>query len=159
MSDNLITFEVRGGDKYKRALDAIRRLNMAVKAGVPENAKTTDGKSIPLYAFYNEMGTRHIPARPFLRNTLADKQNEWLDTLIDALDWKDCTQNQAKNALGLLGEVMKAKIKQTIQAGDFMPDAEATWKAKERKGKKEPAHPLIDTGQLLESIAYEVRKP
>ena len=156
---NTITFQVKGGDKYKRALDALRRLNMAVKAGVPENATTTDGESITLYAFYNEMGTQHIPARPFLRNTLADKQTDWLDILVDALNWKDCTQNQAKKGLGLLGEVMKADIKQTIQHGSFAPLAEATWKAKERKGKREPKHPLIDTGQLLESITYEVKKP
>lgn len=156
---SMITFQVQGGEKYKKALEAIRKLNMAVKAGVPENAITTDGQSITLYAMYNEMGTKNIPARPFLRNTLADKQTDWLDILVDALDYKDCTENQAKKGLGLLGEVMQADIKQTIQRGNFVPDNQKTIEAKRRKGKVEPDHPLIDTGQMLESITHEVKKP
>jgi hypothetical protein len=155
----MVTFKVQGGGKHQKALDAIKRLNMAVKAGIPENATTTDGQSIALYALYNEMGTQHIPARPFLRNTLADKQDYWLSVLADALDYKDISQNQAKRSLGLLGEVMQADIKATIQRGNFRPDDEKTVEAKRRKGKVEPDHPLIDTGQMLESVTHEVKRP
>jgi hypothetical protein len=63
--------------------------------------------------------------------------------------------------MGVLGEVMVADIKQTIQKGGnppFAPNSEATRKAKERRGKSEANHPLIDTGQMLESIISEVVK-
>jgi hypothetical protein len=61
--------------------------------------------------------------------------------------------------MGVLGEIMVADIKATIQRGNFTPNAESTRKAKERRGKSEPGHPLIDTGQLLEhGISSEVVK-
>jgi hypothetical protein len=148
---------ITGGTKYKDALEKIASVRKAVKAGVPGNATTTDGKSIAEYALFNELGTSRMPARPFLRQTVAEKQTEWLEILAQKLNFKSIEKNNAEDALGLTGEMMMAHIKQTIQKGDFTPDAESTVKAKARRGKMEPNHPLIDTGQLLEhGITYEV---
>ena len=149
--------KLEGGTKYKAALEKITRLKMGVEAGFPAGATTTDGKSIPAYAAYNEYGTSHIPSRPFMRTTVKEHQNEWCDTLAGSLNYKDISSNHAKRALGLVGEQMKAHIQQTIQKGSFAPNAPKTVAAKRRKGKVEPDHPLIDTGQMLAAVISEVK--
>lgn len=147
---------VTGGDKYKAVLEKIARLKLTAQAGIPSGAKTTDGKSIPMYAAYNEFGTSRIPARPFMRTTANEHQNEWCETLAGALKGEILKDN-AKGAMGLVGEQMKAHIQQTIQKGSFAPNSPKTIANKRRKGKVEPDHPLIDTGQMLASIISEVK--
>lgn len=149
---------VTGGDKYRAVIEKIASLKVAVKAGIPAGAKSTDGKSIPEYAVYNELGTSRIPARPFMRQTASTHQNEWCETLNGALNYNEITKDGAVRAMGLVGEQMKAHIQQTIQKGSFAPNAPKTVEAKRRKGKTEPDHPLIDTGQMLASIISEVKK-
>lgn len=147
---------VTGGDRMEKVLKELAELRMSVKAGVPAGATTTDGQSIVEYAVYNELGTSHIPARPFLRQTIAEHQDEWASLLAAQLAGKEITREDAAAGLGLLGEVMVAHIKRTIQQGSFEPDSPKTVEKKRREGKREPDHPLIDTGQLLESIISEV---
>lgn len=147
---------VTGGDKYKAVLEKVARLKITARAGIPAGATTTDGKSIPMYAVYNELGTSRIPARPFMRTTANEHQNEWCETLAGALKG-EAVKGDAKRAMGLVGEQMKAHIQQTIQKGSFAPNAPRTVAMKRAKGKAEPDHPLIDTGQMLASIISEVK--
>jgi HK97 gp10 family phage protein len=147
---------VTGGDKYKAVLEKIARLKLTAQAGIPSGATTTDGKSIPMYAAYNEFGTSRIPARPFMRTTANEHQNEWCETLAGALKGEILKDN-AKGAMGLVGEQMKAHIQQSIQKGSFAPNSPKTVAIKRNKGKVEPDHPLIDTGQMLASIISEVK--
>lgn len=147
---------VTGGDKYKAVLEKIARLKLTAQAGIPSGATTTDGKSIPEYAVYNEFGTSRIPGRPFMRTTANEHQNEWCETLAGALKGEILKDN-AKGAMGLVGEQMKAHIQQTIQKGSFAPNAPRTVAIKRKKGKVEPDHPLIDTGQMIASIISEVK--
>lgn len=148
--------EVTGGDKYKAVLEKIARLKVIARAGIPAGATTTDGKSIPMYAAYNEFGTSRIPARPFMRTTANEHQNEWCKTLAGALKG-EVLRGDARGAMGLVGEQMKAHIQQTIQKGSFAPNAPRTVAMKRAKGKVEPNHPLIDTGQMLASVISEVK--
>jgi len=161
------TVDVKGGTKYKAILEKIVRYRKGVKAGVPANATNTDtGMSIALYGIYNELGadiergekTIHIPARPFMRTTQEQRQDKWCQILAGNLKMKDIEANSDK-ALGLCGEAMRGDIVTSIQKGNWKPNAESTIKAKERKGKGEADHPLMDTGDLLHSIIefnYEV---
>ena len=142
----------------KEALSKIVNTKLVVKAGVPAGATTTDGKSIPKYAMYNEVGTAHIPPRPFMRDTVNNKQGDWKAFLESNVDYNNIQRDKCVSVMGVLGEVMVADIKQTIQKGDFAPNTPATIKAKRRRGKSEPDHPLIDTGQMLESVISEVVK-
>ena len=145
-----------GGNKYKAVLDKIIEYRKGVKAGVPSGAtNATTGASIVEYGIYNELGTRYIPPRPFMRKTQAEKQDSWCHIIAGHLKNVDIQANSDK-ALGLCGEAMKANIKESIQHGSWVPDAPATVAAKARKGKQEPNHPLIDTGDLLKAIISEV---
>ena len=154
-----VIVNIRGGERLKQAVEEIVKTKLAVKAGIPAGATTTDGKSIPQYAMYNEVGTSHIPPRPFMRNTVNDKQDSWRDFLSSNVDYNNIQSDKCVGVMGVLGEIMVADIKSTIQKGDFAPDAPATVANKKRRGKREPNHPLIDTGQMLESIISEVIKP
>jgi hypothetical protein len=152
--------EVKGGDKYKAVLEKIAKLKISARAGIPAGATTTDGKSIPEYAVYNELGTTHIPSRPFMRQTVNTHTEDWLNTVAGSLNYKEIDKDGAKRVMGLTGEQMKAHIQQTIQKGGnppFAPNAKRTVDAKTAKGKVEPDHPLIDTGQMLASIISEVK--
>jgi hypothetical protein len=107
--------EVTGGDKYKKVLEKIAAVKVAARAGIPAGATTTGGKSIPEYAVYNEMGTSRIPARPFMRTTVSEHQDEWSEVVANSLNYNEIKKDGAVRAMGLAGELMKAHIQQTIQ--------------------------------------------
>ena len=149
--------EVTGGDKYQKVLQKIAELGVKVRAGIPAGATTTGGKSIPEYAVYNELGTSRIPARPFMRQTVDAHANDWCQVVAGSVNLEEINKDGAKRVMGLVGEVMKAHIQETIQKGSFAPNAPRTVAIKRAKGKVEPDHPLVDTGQMLASIISEVK--
>ena len=151
-----VTVKIEGGDKYKQFLAKMAEIAGGVKAGILNNATTTDGKSIAEYAMYNEFGTSRIPARPFLRTVAKEKPKQWIGEMVRHVRGRATNPDIWKQALGLAGESMKSDIKDSIQNGNWVPNAPATVKAKARKGKVEPDHPLIDTGQMLAAVSYEV---
>lgn len=151
-----VTVKIQGGDKYKRFLDKMAEIAGGVKAGILNNATTTDGKSIAEYAVYNEFGTKNIPARPFMRTVAKEKPTKWIGEMVRHVRGKATKPAVWKEALGIAGESMKSDIKDSIQNGSWTPNAPATIAVKKRKGKVEPDHPLIDTGQMLAAVSYEV---
>jgi hypothetical protein len=153
-----LNVEVSGGKKWKKTLSDLAKMKMGVKAGVLGGATTTDGKSIAEYAIYNEFGTQYIPPRPFLGDTAQRRGKDWAHVL-EATAKGDSTKPETwERALVLTGETMKAHIQQNIQQGSWIPNAQSTIRVKAAKGKVEPDHPLIDTGQMLAAISYEVVK-
>ena len=78
--------KVKGGDKYKALLAKIAAQKVGVKVGILANATTTDGEHIATYAAANEFGAKKvfedrvvtIPPRPFMRQSVAKHQEEWL---------------------------------------------------------------------------------
>lgn len=153
-----MTISISGGTKYKAVLDKIAQYRKGVKAGVPSGAtNASTGASIVEYGIYNELGApnAHIPPRPFMRDTQSQKQGKWVCVVAGKLKNREIQAN-SDVSLGIAGEAMKGDIKESIQRGSWTPDAEATVEAKRRKGKSDPDHPLIDTGDLLKSIICEV---
>lgn len=151
-----VTVEIKGGDKYKKFLAKMAEIAGGVKAGILNNATTTDGKSIAEYAVYNEFGTSRIPARPFMRTVAKSEPKKWVGTMVGHIRGRATDPAIWKQALGVAGESMKSDIKDSIQNGSWTPNAPATVRAKARKGKVEPDHPLIDTGQMIAAVSYEV---
>jgi hypothetical protein len=151
-----VTVEIKGGDKYKAFLAKMAEIAGGVKAGILNNATTTDGKSIAEYAVYNEFGTSRIPARPFMRTVAKEKPTQWIGEMVRHVRGRATDPAIWKQALGVAGESMKSDIKDSIQNGAWTPNAEATQEAKKRKGKAEYDHPLMDTGQMIAAVSYEV---
>jgi hypothetical protein len=154
-----VTVKIEGGDKYKKFLAKMAEIAGGVKAGILHNATTTDGKSIAEYAVYNEFGTygrNKIPARPFMRTVAKEKPRQWIGEMVRHVRGRATDPAIWKQALGVAGESMKSDIKDSIQNGAWTPNAESTQEAKKRKGKAEYDHPLMDTGQMIAAVSYEV---
>lgn len=103
--------------------------------------------------FYHNFGIQKsnkpivIPARPFMRSTIDKNKKLWKDILINLLK-----TDEPEKALDKLGSVMQGDIRETISNNDFTPNAPFTIM---KKGRDQP---LIDTGEMLRAVDYEVSK-
>ena len=103
-------------------------------------------------AMFNELGTSKIPARPFLKNSV-DMYEREIGEFVDqqvgqALD----NDSDAQELLKKLGAYHVGLIQRSILDGEYVPNAPYTI---EKKGSSKP---LVDTGQLLQSPHYIIRK-
>lgn len=92
-----------------------------------------------------------IPERSFIRSTLKEKRKEIIARQIKLLKKIAKGELTEQKALGLLGEFVSDLIKQKIKSLKSPPNAPITIK---RKGS---SNPLIDEGQLANSITYKVK--
>lgn len=111
-----------------------------------------DNITVAQVAAINEFGSNdgHVPERSFMRSSI-DANKKQIERLLNKLSGKcvDGTMTP-KKALGLVGEFVKSKMVSKINAGVPPDNAESTIA---RKGSSKP---LIDTGQLKNSIDWEV---
>ena len=140
-----------GGSKRTLAVGIMKNATRDVDEG-----KTDQAVKIAPYAAMMEFGTRNVPARPFLRTTLAEKRGEWQKTL--ALMMEQYGIKNIDQALNILGIQMTGDIKAKIMSGMSPPLSPKTIAAKERKGRPHPDLPLVDTASMVNSIHHEVRK-
>ena len=145
---------MRGGSKFRSALrNAVSKAaGGAVRVGIlgTQTYPAKDGKgdvSVAQVAYWNEYGTATIPARPFFRNTIAEKQDEWADNAASILQHTD---GDVGMALALIGDDVKGDIVKTIRNFREPENAPSTVK---KKGFNKP---LIDTGDLWRAIQSEV---
>lgn len=122
-----------------------------VKVGIQAGKGEQDGTDMFDIAVFNEFGTATIPARPFMRDA-ADKHREDTGRVMEHLAKKVQEGADAGQALETLGQWYQAQQQAHIRSGEFQPNAPATVK---RKGSSVP---LIDKGQLVSSVRYEVLK-
>lgn len=66
------TLNLKGFDNLARRLKTLAATK--VKVGFFEEDRYDDGMPVAQVAAYNEFGTRFHPERPFMRETLEDKQ-------------------------------------------------------------------------------------
>lgn len=141
---------IKGGDKLRKALDDIaKKLDKGgtLSVGFLENATYPDGTPVALVAASNEYGTDKIPARPFFRDMIAAKSDDWPEGLGQALVANDY---DAEKALKLTGDGIKGQLQQSIVDFVGAPLAKSTVKAKGTDKQ------LVDTGHMLNSVDYEV---
>ncbi len=104
-------------------------------------------------ASFHEFGTRHIPERSFLRATVDESEND-IRVMMRRLGRRimsNSARMQPTEALTILGLHVQSLIRKRIRQGIPPPIAPATIA---RKGSSVP---LIDTGQLIQSITFEVK--
>ena len=108
------------------------------------------GQSMPEIAAQNEYGTKIIPARPFM-STAVDSNRGIINAYIRkqyerVLDGK----STVNKSLGLIGQLMTGLIQKRIRQIVYPPNAPSTIA---RKGSSKP---LIDFGQMIQSVRYVV---
>lgn len=138
----------------KQRLDFAKAMDEKLKKLVSQQIVVGVWKEGPAeYALYNEYGTAYIPARPFFRtatsfdesrNIIANYSREAIESLISG----SLTVEQAQAKIGLY---LKGRVINSIRNGGWVINSQATI---DRKGNKPP---LIDSGDLISSIEWEVR--
>jgi hypothetical protein len=148
---------------YKKILRNISKLNSNpyVKVGWLETAGTHKGSSMTVaqIASIHEFGapSAGIPERAPIRKTIDSKKAEIQNKQEQLLDKVLLGKIDTDKGLALLGQFTKSEIQSTIRAGLTPPWAESTLAARvARSGGIVAITPLIDSGQTLRSVDYEV---
>jgi hypothetical protein len=126
-----------------------------VYIGIPSSTNARQGASNnATIAAVHEMGapSRGIPARPFLIPTMQNNAEKYTNLM--AQGFRNALQDKEKSAevYEKIGLVASSDVKDYIVSGQFVPLKESTI---DRKGSSKP---LLDTGEMRNSISYEVRK-
>ena len=126
-----------------------------VYIGIPSSTNARQGASNnATIAAVHEMGapSRNIPARPFLIPTVQNNADKYTNLM--AQGFRNALQDKEKAAevYEKIGLVASSDVKDYIVSGQFVPLKQSTI---DRKGSSKP---LIDTGELRNSISYKVRE-
>lgn len=126
-----------------------------VRAGWFETAKYPDGTPVAYVAAIQEFGVppKNIPARSFMRPTVAAKSNEWNAKLRSLL--KRATDGGM--ALEALGAVVAGDFREAIINVNEPPLAPATLHARRRRGNAS-TKPLSDTRVLMQTLTHHVSR-
>jgi len=153
-----ITVSGKLWDANKRAVKDFQKAY--VEVGVFESETEKDGTPMAMIASVHEYGaeirqkrgTLIIPERSFLRSWV-ESASENTNKLMQKL-YNDVASGKTNvvDAMKKLGAYASSGIRKQILDGDFVPNAPSTIAA---KGSDKP---LIDTGQLMNSIHYRVGK-
>lgn len=141
---------ISGGDKLKAALEEIAaKLDQqgTLRVGFLEGATAPNGDSIPLRAALNEYGHGNVPPRPFFRNMIAAKADEWPGAI--ALNLKQTNYDVAVT-LQRVGLGIRGQLQQSILDLWSPPLAASTIR---RKGFDKP---LIEHGDMINAADFEV---
>lgn len=132
-----------------------------VLIGIPSanNSRNDGAITNASIGYINEFGStaNNIPPRPFLQPGVKKVSTQCAEVLKrsaqNILDGKDSIER----GLNVVGTIARDSVKKTIVASEgFSPLAEKTLAQRARKGFK-GTKPLIQTGQLINSITYVVR--
>jgi phage gpG-like protein len=133
-------------------LDRMKDIKVGVLSGTGEHSKSDNGQTLAEIAFWNEFGTKEIPARPFLRVTIRENRHllkRLIARLYDLIIQNKITTDAAQKVLGAkVAALVQKKITQ-------LRDPPNTPHTIDRKGS---SNPLVDTGELKNSISWDVLK-
>ena len=128
---------------------ALKLDGKGVKVGIRRGKGSHDGTDMLDIAVYNHFGTATIPARPFVSDC-AEKNAGQIQDAQKRLVYRVYQGSlSADGALAQLGAWYVNVQKGHILHGGWTPNAPATIK---RKGSNKP---LVDTGQLVNTVDWE----
>ena len=117
--------------------------------------RTNGERGNALLMAVHEYGTEdgHIPERRPIRLTIEDNADKYTKRFKQGLDKVLKDEMSVDTALKSIGEEAAGDVKITIMNGLTPPLADSTVRARKDNSNK----PLYDTGELVNSITYEVR--
>lgn len=105
------------------------------------------GEKVAAVAFKQEFGDRIIPARPFMRPTVAKQSKHW-GVIVKSLIKPDA---QAEDVMDLIGLRMQGDIRKTIAEITTPPLSEFTLERRRERGNNSEK-PLNDTGYMIATL-------
>lgn len=160
----MITVDIKftGQDKLNKKLREIAGIKANLKVGFFQNSRYPDGTPVAYVAYLNEMGI-HNPRRPFMKRTLRRNLKKWIKGIRSSVKYGGLSRNSVLNAYRKAGIVAVGDVKETIRSWKPGGNSPQTVRMKARRGRSgrnttaiNPEQVLIDTGQMISSIAYEV---
>ena len=161
-------FSGKGGsitEKNPKAIDNIKEtfkpfdivigfpIGKATSIQYPDGTPLIDVAVYNNYGTFNEDGSVHIPARPFM-DLGGMKASEGTKKIALVLLKKVREgKTDLDTAANMIGAKAAAIMKNTIRDLDEPPNAPST------VARKKSANPLVNTGLLMQSVTWEVRKP
>lgn len=154
-------------DDVLKSIQALAKQQVLV--GVPSETAGREDENGPInnaaigYILETGAPERNLPARPFLVPTIlkvrGDLAKRAETTLKRVMSGKPGAQKEVARGLGGIGLLAANAVKATINAGDFAPLAASTIYRRQnrKKAPRSGEKPLIDTGQLRNSITYVIR--
>lgn len=143
-----------GGMRVKigvQGTDALKAKKFRTGTGeISSDIETTIVSVATFHEFGVDSGKIKIPERSFLRATIDQNKKKYQDILTAGLKSFVNQKLTKKQILSLLGQRVQSDIVKRINSGISPSNSEATIK------KKGSSKPLIDTGQLKQSITYIV---
>ena len=168
-----------------RVIEALRRLSevqgLTVEAGFPGELRQVPAQgddsgtppSVLQVAAWQEFGTGTAPPRPFLRETLTRHRVALRGALAEGLRAYGSLRSPLDPIAARLGVMLRGAVQETIRGGAFADNADVTKMIKGSRPRKtfkealaaladgEPVpsgtRPLIDTGQMRQSVRWRVR--
>lgn len=128
--------------------------NKVAAVGFPNSLhkKYENGASIINVAIWNNYGTDTIPARDFMTPANAEIKVKWKDMTKDAIKLINAGRLNPLTVLKAGAQEAEACIKASITELHEPPNAPATIR------KKGDNNPLIDTGQMRDSVTSVIRE-
>ncbi|MEE8663494.1 MAG: hypothetical protein SOH81_07935 [Acetobacter sp.] len=167
------------GKGWKAAIRDIERKareGAHTRVGYLEGETSENDASLPLaqVAAWNEFGTKTAPARPFMRDTVANHKGEWAEKLAGIIKEYGYNTHQALDAMGA---VIERQMGDQIAEGNYTKNSDITNLLKYRfplndystedflkavrdvkNGKRAPeGTPLVWSGQLKNNIHHDVK--
>lgn len=134
------------GRRYFNELEKLAK--QVVKVGFPEDSPAyEDGTSLAQVAAYNEFGGSDRPARPFMKQSFENHEEE-LQQACNEVNAILRNGGTAEEGLKKLGAFTRGLIQEEIVSGGFAPNAPSTI------ASKGSAQPLIDTSHMRQSVNF-----
>lgn len=138
----------RGWNQIKKEIARLKSMELVV--GVLDAEVAT-------YGAYNEFGTTHIPARPFMRNTMTESGAD-IASRVKRAGERVLAGGSAYDEVTAIGLHVQGLIQKMIRSGIGPANARSTIRQKGhsqtlRGGKKNG----LAGGRLMKSISFEIR--
>ena len=128
-----------------------------ITAGIHKSAgKHKDSKNLTVaeVAAFGEFGTPTAPERPAFRSSFIKNRKKY-KKVMGKLGTMAFNAKSTLTGMKRLGREAKKDIQKSIVSGSWAPNAESTMLSK-GGGKQLINRPLINTGQVLDSVDYEL---
>ena len=115
-----------------------------------------NGVTVAHVAAWNEFGTKHIPPRPFMQQSVENNSSTIGKICEEMLKQVAAGKMDSDEALRTIGVMQVGLIQHEIREGGFVENAPST---KKQKGGSVSAQttPLIDSGHMRQSVHYVVK--
>lgn len=139
----MMTFKSNGKESYVN-------VGFLQSSGMHKDSDMTVAAIAAVHEFGSSDG--RIPQRSFMRSAVSQNKNA-LQTLIEKLAGKVADGEMIRDkALGIIGQYVRDRIVAKINSSVPPPNAPSTISA------KGSSRTLIDTGQMKQSVAWEIKK-